>query len=824
MISKYITLIVIAMLSVAIVAVACGDDADDSAPAPTSAPPAVQTAPTSVPQPAPQPTAPPAAQPNTAAPAPTAQPQISSPSPQPADVAKLNVVSTSNIVGDWVKRVGGERVNSFSLLPPDADPHTFQPGARDVANVADADIVFSVGLSLEAGWLEELIENAAKDHESMVALAELAEPIEFVDIFDEHGEEGEGHGSATGRLLVGDAEEAHLSVIDLMSGKVTEEAFEIAAPGARVYSSPNHRFGFALARGEGDDDDRVHIFDGGVYLVEHGDHEDLVSDPVTMLGLRTTDERPIHFANSGEWTAIFHDGTGRVALINEHELEESGNEYEISYLNTGLQHGAAVPMEGDLFAVSVANPDYPDKTQSSLPIGVEARDLNDNVVYDDSSDSCPGLHGEAHNHDGAGFGCVGGVLFIEGHDGEFEHWFIENLPEMRAESRIGTLYGHAESAVLFGKASYRGDSGFVDDGIWLIDPEGRTMTRSLAATEGKRSVGASFSDDGEVLYALTYDGELNVLDTHDGEVVSEAHLLESVDPEAPPSFIVVGEMLYLADPASGHVIEFSLEEMEVEREWEVHGAPSRLAFLGIVSGEEHPEHGHEEDEEGHHDEDEDEGHEEDEEGHEEDEDEDHEEEGEGHDEDEEEHGDDEDGHDHAHGEFDPHFWFDPLRVQSAVNEIATRLAALDPDGSEYYAENSESYIRELSELHSWIEAEVATVPESDRLLVTSHDSFQYFATRYGFEVVGAILPTTTEVEPTAQDLAELVETIEHEGAKVIFGENIHSNRLAQRIAEETGASVVGSLYTGSLGEPGGEAGSYIDLMRFNVSTIVEALK
>ena len=68
-----------------------------------------------------------------------------------------------------------------------------------------------------------------------------------------------------------------------------------------------------------------------------------------MLELRTTDERPIHFANGGEWTAIFHDGTGRVALVNEHELEEEGAEYEISYLNTGLQHGAAVPMEGDLF-------------------------------------------------------------------------------------------------------------------------------------------------------------------------------------------------------------------------------------------------------------------------------------------------------------------------------------------------------------------------------------------------------------------------------------------------------------------------------------------
>ena len=806
MTSRFITLMLIAMLSVAtIVAGACGDDAEESTPQATSAAPTVQRAPTSVPQPAPQPTAAPVAQATMAPPAaPTAQPQISSPSPQPADMPKLSVVSTSNIVGDWVKRVGGERVNSFSLLPPDADPHTFQPGARDVANVADADLVFSVGLSLEAGWLEELIENAARDHESIVSLGELAEPIEFVDIFGEdmHGEE---HGSATGRLLVADSDEPHLTVVDLGSGSVMEEAFEVAAPGARVYSSPNYRFGFALARGEGDNDDRVHIFDSGIYLVDHDDHQDLVSDPISMLGLRTTDERPIHFANAGEWTAIFHDGTGRVALVNEHELEEEGAEYEISYLNTGLQHGAAVPMEGDLFAVSVANPDYPDKTESSLPIGVEVRDLNDSVVYSESSESCPGLHGEAHNHDGAAFGCVGGVLFIEAHEGEFEHWFIENPADMKAESRIGTLYGHEDSAVFFGRASYRDGGSFADDGIWMIHPEEQLMTQVLAADGDKGSVGAAFSDDGETLYVLTNDGMLNALDTHDGDVVSEAQVLETVDPEARPSFIVVGDILYLADPASEHVIEFSLEEMEVEREWEVHGAPSRVAFLGIVSGEEHPEHGHDE-----------EGHDEDEEEHEE-------EEEEGHDEDEDDHG-EEGGHDHEHGALDPHFWFDPLRVQSAVNEIATRLSALDPDGAQSYQDNASAYISDLAELHSWIQDQVETVSADNRLLVTSHDSFQYFAVRYGFEVVGAILPITTETEPTAQDLAALVETIEHEGAKVIFGENIHSDRLAKRIAEETGASVVGSLYTGSLGEPGGEAGSYLGMMRFNVTTIVEALR
>ena len=87
-----------------------------------------------------------------------------------------------------------------------------------------------------------------------------------------------------------------------------------------------------------------------------------------------------------------------------------------------------------------------------------------------------------------------------------------------------------------------------------------------------------------------------------------------------------------------------------------------------------------------------------------------------------------------------------------------------------------------------------------------------------------MFPTTTEAEPTAQELANLVETIEDKGARALFAENINSNRLAQRIAEETGAALIGSLYTGSLGEAGGEAATYIDMMRYDVEVIVEALK
>ena len=182
-----------------------------------------------------------------------------------------------------------------------------------------------------------------------------------------------------------------------------------------------------------------------------------------------------------------------------------------------------------------------------------------------------------------------------------------------------------------------------------------------------------------------------------------------------------------------------------------------------------------------------------------------------------------DGDEH-HGDLDPHFWFDPLRAQQAISSIAARLSTEDPTGQVLYRDNAAAYNRDLDGLHSWIEEQVSVLPEDRRVLVTSHDSFQYFAQRYGFDVAGAIFSVTTEKEPTAQDLAALIETIEHEGVPAVFTEKSHSGRLAQRVAEETGAKFIGGLYTGSLGAAGGEAGTYLDLMRYNTTTIVEALR
>lgn len=186
-------------------------------------------------------------------------------------------------------------------------------------------------------------------------------------------------------------------------------------------------------------------------------------------------------------------------------------------------------------------------------------------------------------------------------------------------------------------------------------------------------------------------------------------------------------------------------------------------------------------------------------------------------------GEGEDAHEgHGHGLEDPHFWFDPIRVKVAVEDIAARLSAMDPDGAVLYFQNAADYAQQLDELHAWTQSQVSAIPEEDRLLVTSHDSLGYFALLYGFEVVGVILGITTEVEPSAEDLIELIHEIEESGAKAVFGETTVSERLAETIASESGTKLV-RLYSGSLGIEGSGAETYLGMFRTNVERIVGAL-
>lgn len=181
------------------------------------------------------------------------------------------------------------------------------------------------------------------------------------------------------------------------------------------------------------------------------------------------------------------------------------------------------------------------------------------------------------------------------------------------------------------------------------------------------------------------------------------------------------------------------------------------------------------------------------------------------------------GHHHAEG--DPHFWLDPVNAQIYVENIRQGLTQADPKGEQIYAANAEAYTAKLEELDSWITTQVSQIPEGNRLLVTNHESFGYYADHYGFKIIGAVIPSvTTGATPTAQELAELTDHIKQYGAPGIFLETGSNPQLANQLADELHIQVVEDLYTHSLSEAGGNAPDYISMMRWNTTKIVEALE
>jgi ABC-type Zn uptake system ZnuABC Zn-binding protein ZnuA len=174
---------------------------------------------------------------------------------------------------------------------------------------------------------------------------------------------------------------------------------------------------------------------------------------------------------------------------------------------------------------------------------------------------------------------------------------------------------------------------------------------------------------------------------------------------------------------------------------------------------------------------------------------------------------------------DPHFWLDPLSVVRYVQNIRDGLSQADPAGEEVFTQNAAVYIASLEDLDRWIHEQVVSIPAERRLLVTNHESFGYFADRYGFKVVGTVLPSvSTGAAPSAQQMAALVEKVRGSGVRAIFLEAGTDPRLGDQIAQETGVRLVTGLYSHSVTEPNGDAPTYIDMMKYNTMLIVEALK
>ncbi|WOD37425.1 metal ABC transporter solute-binding protein, Zn/Mn family [Nodosilinea sp. E11] len=173
---------------------------------------------------------------------------------------------------------------------------------------------------------------------------------------------------------------------------------------------------------------------------------------------------------------------------------------------------------------------------------------------------------------------------------------------------------------------------------------------------------------------------------------------------------------------------------------------------------------------------------------------------------------------------DPHVWGDVSNAVPMVEAIRDELIELAPDHEALFTANAEAYITELTQLHEWIETQTATIPAQQRQLVTTHDAFQYYATAYGLNVVGTLIGLSTEEQPSARTVQQLVASIQGLGVPAIFAETTINPQLIRTVAEEAGVRLASQeLYSDSIGAPGSEGDSYLNMMVANTRAIVENL-
>ena len=178
---------------------------------------------------------------------------------------------------------------------------------------------------------------------------------------------------------------------------------------------------------------------------------------------------------------------------------------------------------------------------------------------------------------------------------------------------------------------------------------------------------------------------------------------------------------------------------------------------------------------------------------------------------------------HDHGPIDPHAWQDLSNGVVYARNIADGLAEADPANAEGYRQRAAAYVAEMQALDAEVKAELATIPQDRRKVVTSHDAFGYFARAYGVEFI-APEGVSTESEASAADVAAIISQIRAEGITGVFVESITNSRLIEQIARETDAHVGGTLYSDALSDASGPAPTYLDMFRNNTRKILDALK
>ena len=175
------------------------------------------------------------------------------------------------------------------------------------------------------------------------------------------------------------------------------------------------------------------------------------------------------------------------------------------------------------------------------------------------------------------------------------------------------------------------------------------------------------------------------------------------------------------------------------------------------------------------------------------------------------------------GGLDPHAWQDVANAGRYVENIRDALKSADPERAPVYEARAAAYLATLAALDKEVASAIAAISSQRRRIVSTHDAFGYFSARYGLEFI-APQGVSTEAEPSARDIAHIIDAARREKVAAIFLENISDPRLAQRLAKESGVTLGGELYSDALSKPDGPAPSYVAMMRHNVAELTKALR
>jgi len=178
---------------------------------------------------------------------------------------------------------------------------------------------------------------------------------------------------------------------------------------------------------------------------------------------------------------------------------------------------------------------------------------------------------------------------------------------------------------------------------------------------------------------------------------------------------------------------------------------------------------------------------------------------------------------HGHAESDPHAWQNPNNVVLYVRNIAAGLSRVDPAGASAYQANAEAYVKELQALDSWAKEQFATIPAEKRKVITSHDAFGYFAAHYGIQFL-APQGVSTEAEPSAKQVAQLIRQLQREKIKAVFVENMTNPKLLAQLSKDAGVTVGTALYADALSAPGKPGSTYLQMVRHNVTQLAAGMK